>query len=31
MPSFVLAILAALFGGASVSSVDTSLQLGPRP
>ena len=31
MPTFVLAILEALFGGASTSNIDTSLQLGPRP
>jgi hypothetical protein len=32
MPTFVLAILDAIFGGgATVSNIDTALQLGPRP
>lgn len=31
MPTFVLAILEAIFGSPTTSSIDTSLQLGPRP
>lgn len=31
MPAFVFAILAAVFGPATLASLDTSLGLGPRP
>lgn len=31
MPAFVFAILEAIFGSTTASSIDTALNLGPRP